>query len=78
MNPDPRWGVCRVGVPSTILREFGGAEEAGDPERLLGTLQRLVVGRDVGFGERLLQVARAVGQTGVLLTLGRQRTQNIR
>lgn len=52
--------------------ELGGAEEAGDPKRLLGAFQRLVVGREVGLGERQLQVARAVCQAGILLTLERK------
>lgn len=53
----------------TVLGELGGAEEAGDPEGLFGPLQGLVVGRQVVLGEGQLQVARAVGQAGVLLTL---------
>ena len=53
----------------TILRELGGAEKAGDPERLFGAFQGLVVGREVGLGERQLQVTRAVCQAGILLTL---------
>lgn len=51
------------------MRELGGAEEAGDPKRLLGAFQRLVVGWDVGLGERQLQVTRAVRQAGVLVAL---------
>lgn len=49
--------------------ELGGTKEAGDPERLFGAFQRLIVGREVRLGERELQVARAVSQTGVFLTL---------
>lgn len=58
----------------TVLCELGGAEEAGDPERLLGAFQRLIVGRQVGLGEWQLQVSRAVGQAGVLLTLRQKKT----
>lgn len=60
-------------VKFTVLRELGGAEETGDPERLLGAFQRLVVGREVGLREWQLQVARAVCQAGVLLTLETKR-----
>lgn len=56
----------------TVLCELSGAEEAGDPERLFGAFQGLIVGRQVGLGEGQLQVARAVGQAGVLLALGRE------
>lgn len=51
--------------------ELSGAQEAGDPKRLFGAFQRLVVGRKVGFGERQLQVACTVCQVGVLFTLER-------
>lgn len=57
----------------TVLGELGGAEEAGDPEGLLGPLQGLVVGREVVLGEGQLQVAGAVGQAGVLLTLAEEK-----
>lgn len=53
----------------TVLGELGGAEEAGDPEGLSGPLQGLVLGRQVVLGEGQLQVAGAVRQAGVLLTL---------
>lgn len=56
----------------TVLRELGGAEKTGDPEGLFGPLQALIVGRQVDLGEGQLQVARAVGQAGVLLALGRK------
>lgn len=56
----------------TVLCELSGAEEAGDPERLFGAFQGLIVGRQVGLGEGQLQVARAVGQAGVLLALGKE------
>lgn len=56
----------------TVLCELGGAEEAGDPERLLDAFQCLVVGREVGLGKWQLQVARRVGQAGVLLALERK------
>lgn len=55
-----------MGRNFTVLGELGGAEEAGDPEGLLGPLQVLVL---VVLGEGQLQVARAVRQAGVLLTL---------
>lgn len=53
--------------------ELSGAEEAGDPERLFGAFQGLIVGRQVGLREGQLQVARAVGQAGALLTLGKEK-----
>lgn len=58
--------------------ELSGAEEAGDPERLFGAFQGLVVGRQVGLGEGQLQVARAVGQAGVLLALGREKAPSVK
>lgn len=57
------------------MRELGGTEEAGDPERLLVSFQRQTVGRKVGFGVRQLQVARTVRQAGVLLTLETQNSK---
>lgn len=54
------------------MRQLGGAEKAGDPERLFDGLQGLVVGREVGLRERHLQIARAVGEVGVLLALKRK------
>lgn len=36
----------------TILSEFGGTEERGDPERLLAAFHSLVVAWHVGFEER--------------------------
>ena len=64
----------------TVLRELGGAQEAGDPEGLLGGLEGLVVGRQVGLGEGQLDVATALPEVGVLLALqggrGRQRTHD--
>lgn len=53
--------------------ELSGAEKAGDPKRLFGAFQSLVVGRQVGLGEWQLQVARTVCQAGILLTLGKSR-----
>lgn len=72
-SPEPvsEWDV-------TVLCELSGAEEAGDPERLFVAFQGLVVGRQVGLGEGQLQVARAVGQAGVLLALGRQNAPSVR
>lgn len=58
--------------------ELSGAEEAGDPERLFGAFQALIVGRQVGLGEGQLQVARAVGQAGVLLALGKENAHSVR
>lgn len=62
----------------TVLCELSGAEEAGDPERLFGAFQALIVGRQVGLGEGQLQVARAVGQAGVLLALGKKNARSVR
>lgn len=62
----------------TILCELSGAEEAGDPERLFGAFQALIVGRQVGLGEGQLQVARTVGQAGVLLALGKENARSVR
>lgn len=59
----------------TVLRELGGTEVAGDPERLLVSFQRQTVGRKVGFGVRQLQVAQTVRQAGVLLTLETQNSK---
>lgn len=57
----------------TVLCELGGAEKAGDPEGLLGAFQSLVVGREVGLGERQLQVARTLCQAGILLALATEK-----
>lgn len=67
----PEWGF-------TILCELSGAEEAGDPERLFGAFQGLIVGRQVDLGEGQLQVARAVGQADVLLALGKESARSVR
>lgn len=70
-------GGC-PGEGVTVLRELGGAEEAGDPERLFCAFQGLIVGRQVGLGEWQLQVARAVSKAGVLLALGGGNTYSVR
>lgn len=64
-------------VGFTILSELGGTKEAGDPERLLGALQGLVVGRQVGFGEGQFQVPRTVDQTGVFFTLENEKDRPV-
>lgn len=57
--------------------ELSGAEEAGDPERLFGAFQGLIVRWQVGLGEGQLQVTRAVGQVGVLLALEEENAPSV-
>lgn len=53
----------------TILCEFSGAEEGGDPKGFLGAFHSLVVAGQIGFGEGQLEVTARVLEVSIFLTL---------